>query len=100
MNNFQFNDLQKEVDVIGLQARACLNMAEFKQYRKQFEQFQRDCLDIMMREARMSLINGSPMDVFGARILRYLTKLEVANMMIAQVETEAARGDKKAEAQE
>ncbi len=106
-DNFQFSDVfqpEKEekpnevliaVKKAGVMANKCLNNEDFKEYRVQFEIAQSKLIGAMITYTHEFFIDPKGgMDVYGAQIARFVTKIQDLRVLIGQVEADLRKAER------
>ena len=83
---------QKNVNLTGDCARACLATKEFKQYRAQYVVLEERVIEELIKEAANFCVSGDSTEKFGAKCLVKLTRLRDLRSLMTKVLVDAEKG--------
>lgn len=89
----KLKEIEKAIDLTGDIGRQCLNMEQFKNYRKSYERTEKATLDALIGYSK-SFIESPHGDInkYAMTVSRLLTKLETVRYMIRAVENDSKKG--------
>lgn len=106
-NNFDFSDvfspeveknkseLISSIRKTGVLANKCLDNEDFKQYRLAFERAQANLVTAMISYTHDFFIDPKGgMDVYGANMARFVTKLNDMRVLLGQVESDLKKAER------
>ena len=89
------NELIAEIKKTGVLANRCLNNEDFKAYRDQFEKAQTKLISAMITYTHEFFLDPRVgMDVYGAQMARFITKLQDMRVLLGQVESDIKRSER------
>lgn len=80
-------------NVTAQKARRCLELAEFKEYRDQFEVMEAKIVDEMIMDAAGFTTQADSMERFGAKCLIKLTRIRDLRALLSKVQTDARKAN-------
>lgn len=106
-DNFEFADVFKPeqeakpsellaaVKKTGVLANKCLNTEDFKQYREQFEVAQSKLVGAMITYTHEFFLEPKGgMDVYGAQMARFVTKIQDMRVLLGQIESDVRKAER------